>query len=109
VEPLVAAIAAVRKGLAADSVVYIDRADLPESLHTSEPFVGSGADLPFEWARGYASAAVVLVRGDNLVRGALCVLSHREDAYWASELTFLRSAANLLSTDLGRIEARVTP
>ena len=99
------AIAAIREALAADDVVYVDRAELPDALQSSEPFVGSGAALPFAWARAYASAAAVAVRGDNLVRGALCVLSHREDAYWANELSFLRTAASLLSTGLQRIES----
>jgi diguanylate cyclase (GGDEF)-like protein/PAS domain S-box-containing protein len=99
------AVAAVREGLAADDVVYVDRAELPEELASSEPFVGSGAALPFAWARTYPSAAVVAVRGDNVVRGALCALSKREDAYWANELSFLRTAASLLSTGLQRVES----
>ncbi|HJV12089.1 MAG TPA: sensor domain-containing diguanylate cyclase, partial [Burkholderiales bacterium] len=99
------AVAALREGLGADEVVYIDRAELPEALQTSEPFVGSGAALPFGWAHVYASAALVTVRGDNIVRGALCALSHGDDAYWANELSFLRTAASLLSTGLQRIES----
>jgi diguanylate cyclase (GGDEF)-like protein/PAS domain S-box-containing protein len=98
------AIGAVRDALEAEEVVYLDGAQLPEALQSSEPFVGSGAALPFTWARAYASAAVVTVRGDNIVRGALCVLSQREDAYWANELSFLRTAASLLSTGLQRID-----
>ena len=62
------------------------------ALTSSEPFVGAGSDLPFAWGRALGSAAVVAVRGDNMVRGALCVLSRREDAYWAEELGFLRTA-----------------
>jgi diguanylate cyclase (GGDEF)-like protein/PAS domain S-box-containing protein len=99
------ALATVREALAAEDVVYVDRVDMPESLASSEPFVGSGAALPFQWARNFASAAVVAVRGDNIVRGALCTLSRQEDAYWANELTFLRTAASLLSTGLQRIES----
>jgi diguanylate cyclase (GGDEF)-like protein/PAS domain S-box-containing protein len=75
------------------------------ALTSSEPFVGSGAALPFAWARGFGSAAVVAVRGDNTVRGALCVLARRDDAYWADELGFLRTAASLLSTGLQRIDS----
>ena len=47
---------------------------------------------------------MVAVRGDNMVRGALCALSQREDAYWAEELGFLRTAATPLSTGLQRID-----
>ena len=75
------------------------------ALTSSEPFVGSGSALPFAWARGFASAAVVAVRGDNSVRGALCVLARRDDAFWADELGFLRTAASLLSTGLQRIDS----
>ena len=75
------------------------------ALASSEPFVGSGAALPFAWARAFGSAAVVAVRGDNAVRGALCVLARPEDAYWADELGFLRTAASLLSTGLQRIDS----
>jgi len=97
------AVAAVREALAADQVVYIDGNDLPDELQSSEPFVGSGAALPFEWAHAFPSAAAVAVRGDNTLRGALCALSRRDDAYWANELSFLRTAASLLSTGLQRI------
>ncbi len=74
------------------------------ALTSSEPFVGSGSALPFAWAPKFGSAAVVAVRGDNTVRGALCALSCGEDAYWAEELGFLRTAATLLSTGLQRID-----
>ncbi len=74
------------------------------ALTSSEPFIGSGSALPFAWAHRLGSAAVVAVRGDNTVRGALCALSRREDAYWAEELGFLRTAATLLSTGLQRID-----
>jgi diguanylate cyclase (GGDEF)-like protein/PAS domain S-box-containing protein len=75
------------------------------ALASSEPFIGAGNALPFAWARALGSAAVVAVRGDNMVRGALCALSQREDAYWADELGFLRTAASLLSTGLQRIDS----
>jgi diguanylate cyclase (GGDEF)-like protein/PAS domain S-box-containing protein len=75
------------------------------ALASSEPFVGCGRDLPFAWGREFGSAAVVAVRGDNTVRGALCAAARRDDAYWADELGFLRTAASLLSTGLQRIES----
>jgi diguanylate cyclase (GGDEF)-like protein/PAS domain S-box-containing protein len=124
------AIQAVAEGLDADAVLYVEpgpqagelvlRAGfgydaelmaaapgnaVETALASSEPFVGSGSALPFMWARGFGSAAVVAVRGDNTVRGALCVLSRSEDAYWADELAFLRTAASLLSTGLQRIDS----
>jgi len=124
------AVATVVEGLGADAAVYVEPGAQPgelvlrsgvghdselvactpgnaveTALASSEPFVGSGSALPFAWARSLGSAAVVAVRGDNAVRGALCVLSQREDAYWADELGFLRTAASLLSTGLQRIDS----
>jgi diguanylate cyclase (GGDEF)-like protein/PAS domain S-box-containing protein len=123
------AIDTVVKGLGADAVLYVEPGQKPgelvlragvghdsqaiactpgnaieTALGSSEPFVGSGAALPFAWAHEFKSAAVVVVRADNAVRGALCVLAKREDAYWADELGFLRTAASLLSTGLQRID-----
>src|SRR5688500_17652074 len=129
------AIQTVIDGLGADAVVYVEPGPRPGelvlragagaagtaynseimacapgnaievALTSSEPFVGAGGDLPFAWGRALGSAAVVAVRGDNTVRGALCVLARREDAYWAEELGFLRTAASLLSTGLQRIDS----
>jgi len=124
------AIDSVVKGLGADAVLYVEPGQNPGELvlragvgydselvacapgnavetafASSEPFVGSGAALPFTFTREYGSAAVVAVRADNAVRGALCVLSKRDDAFWADELGFLRTAASLLSTGLQRIDS----
>jgi diguanylate cyclase (GGDEF)-like protein/PAS domain S-box-containing protein len=124
------AVEMVVEGLGADAVVYVEPGPQPgelvlragvgydselmacapgnaveTALASSEPFIGTGAALPFAWARAFPSAAVLTVRGDNTVRGALCVLSNREDAFWADELGFLRTAASLLSTGLQRIDS----
>jgi diguanylate cyclase (GGDEF)-like protein/PAS domain S-box-containing protein len=124
------AIDMVVEGLGAEAVVYVEPGSQPgelvlragvgydselmacapgnaveTALASSEPFIGRGAALPFAWARAFASAAVLAIRGDNTVRGALCVLSSREDAFWADELGFLRTAASLLSTGLQRIDS----
>jgi len=124
------AIETVVQGLGADAVVYVEPGPQPGELFlragvgydgelmacaagnavemalaSSEPFIGTGSALPFSWARGQGSAAIVAVRGDNTVRGALCALSELEDAYWAEELAFLRTAASLLSAGLQRIES----
>jgi diguanylate cyclase (GGDEF)-like protein/PAS domain S-box-containing protein len=124
------AVQTVVEGLGADAVAYLEPGQQPgelvlragrgynaelmdavpgkaveTALASSEPFVGYGADLPFAWGREFGSAAVVAVRGDNTVRGALCALARRGDAYWADELGFLRTAASLLSTGLQRIES----
>jgi diguanylate cyclase (GGDEF)-like protein/PAS domain S-box-containing protein len=129
-ELIAEAIETVVEGLGADAVLYVEPGQKPgelvlragvgydselvvcapgnaveTALASSEPFVGSGAALPFAFTREYGSAAVVAVRADNAVRGALCVLSQREDAYWADELGFLRTAASLLSTGLQRIDS----
>jgi diguanylate cyclase (GGDEF)-like protein/PAS domain S-box-containing protein len=129
------AIEMVKEGLGADAVVYVEPGPRPGelvlragagcvgaaydsevmacapgnaieiALASSEPYVGSGSTLPFPWGRALGSAAVVAVRGDNTVRGALCALSQREDAYWAEELGFLRTAVTLLSTGLQRLDS----
>jgi diguanylate cyclase (GGDEF)-like protein/PAS domain S-box-containing protein len=124
------AVQAVVEGLAADAVLYIEPGPQPGELVLragvgydseimacasgnpfeavlagGEPFVGAGAALPFGWARALGSAAIVAVRGERGVRGALCALSRGEDAYWAEELGFLRTAASLLSTGLQRIDS----
>ena len=124
------AIQALVDGLGADAVAYLEPGQLPgelvlragmgydvglmaaapgsaveAALTSSEPFVGSGSALPFAWGREFGSVAVVAVRGDNTVRGALCALARRDDAFWADEIGFLRTAASLLSTGLQRIES----
>ena len=129
-ELIAEAIDTVVEGLGADAVLYVEPGQNPGELvvragvgydservacapgnavetafASSEPFVGSGAALPFTFTREYGSAAVVAVRADNAVRGALCVLSKRDDAFWADELGFLRTAASLLSTGLQRIDS----
>ena len=90
------AIETVVHGLGADAVVYVEPGPQPGELFlragvgydgelmacaagnavemalaSSEPFIGTGSALPFAWARGQGSAAIVAVRGDNTVRGAL--------------------------------------
>jgi len=129
-ELIAEAVEAAAEGLGAESVVYVEPGPLPGELvlragagydselmacapgnpldvvfASGEPFVGRGAALPFAWARGHGSAAIVPVRGEHGVRGALCALSQREDAYWAEELGFLRTIASLLSTGLQRIDS----
>jgi diguanylate cyclase (GGDEF)-like protein/PAS domain S-box-containing protein len=124
------AIQAVVDGLGADAIAYLEPGRQPgelvlregrgydvglmaaapgsaveAALASSEPFVGSGSALPFAWGREFGSVAVVAVRGDNTVRGALCALARRDDAFWADEIAFLRTAASLLSTGLQRIDS----
>jgi diguanylate cyclase (GGDEF)-like protein/PAS domain S-box-containing protein len=129
------AVEALIEGLGADAVLYIEPGPQPGELvlragaggaacgydselmvaapgnpfeavlASGEPFVGAGAALPFGWARALGTAAIVAVRGERGVRGALCALSRREDACWAEELGFLRTAASLLSTGLQRIDS----
>jgi diguanylate cyclase (GGDEF)-like protein len=97
----------LRAGLGYDGEILVPAPGnaLEAVLASGEPFVGTGAQLPLAWARPLASAALVPVLGENGVRGALCVLSHVEDAYWSEELGFLRTAASLLSTGLQRADS----
>jgi len=97
----------LRAGVGYDSEVMAspDGNPLDTVLAHGEFFVGKGAALPFGWARALGSAAAVAIRGESAVRGALCVLSRRGDAYWAEELGYLRTAASLLSTGLQRIDS----
>jgi diguanylate cyclase (GGDEF)-like protein/PAS domain S-box-containing protein len=129
------AVEAAVEGLGADAVLYIEPGPQPGELvlragagdaacgydselmvaaagnpleavlASGEPFVGAGAALPFGWARALGTAAIVAVRGERGVRGVLCALSRREDAYWAEEFGFLRTAASLLCTGLQRIDS----
>jgi diguanylate cyclase (GGDEF)-like protein/PAS domain S-box-containing protein len=129
-ELIAEAVEAAAQGLGAQAVVYVEPGPLPGELVLragggydselmacalgnplegvfagGESFVGRGAALPFAWARALGSAASVAVPGEHGVRGALCALSEREDAYWAEELGFLRTVASLLSTGLQRIDS----
>ncbi len=79
-------------------------------LESSEPAVANapwadGAPLPFDWARGYSSAAVVAVPGDRGARGALCALSKQSGAFGPEESRFLGAAASMLSAALHRLDS----
>ena len=64
-----------------------------------------GAKLPLPWARGLGSAALIPVRGDEKVRGVLCVCYKESDAFGAEELNFVEATASVLSTALQRIDS----
>ena len=64
-----------------------------------------GAQLPLAWARDLRSAALIPVRGDNKIRGVLCVFYRQPDAFRAEELNFVEAMATLLSTALQRIDS----
>jgi diguanylate cyclase (GGDEF)-like protein len=64
-----------------------------------------GARLPLPWARSLASTALIPVRGDDRVRGVLCVGYRDADAFGAEELNFMEATASVLSTALQRIDS----
>jgi diguanylate cyclase (GGDEF)-like protein/PAS domain S-box-containing protein len=124
------AVEAVRDGLAAETVVYVESAaqagelvlrgaagydtelaayapgDPFETVFAGgEPFTGAASALPFVHVAPGVRAAMVPVRGEEGVRGALCALSRREEAVQAEALAFLATAASLLSTGLLRIDS----
>jgi diguanylate cyclase (GGDEF)-like protein/PAS domain S-box-containing protein len=96
-----------RAALVADASLIASRPGdaIATVLHSGSQFVGTGAALPFPWARPLASAAVVPVRGERGVRGALCALARARDAFAPEALGFLDTAASLLSTGLQRIDS----
>jgi diguanylate cyclase (GGDEF)-like protein len=63
------------------------------------------ARLPFGWHRGLGSVALVPVRGEDRVRGLLCVDSAHAGGFAAEELNFIDAAASVLSTALLRIDS----
>jgi diguanylate cyclase (GGDEF)-like protein len=61
--------------------------------------------LPFEWARGPGSTALVPVRGERDSCGVLCAIMAPADVLGAEELNFLDAAASVLSAALQRTES----
>ncbi|HEX4927965.1 MAG TPA: EAL domain-containing protein [Burkholderiales bacterium] len=84
-------------------------------LERGEPFVLDAASaaasplpfapLPFEWARGYASLAVVAVPAEGGARGLVCALAEAPGAFGAEETRFLGAAASMLSAALHRLDS----
>ncbi|HWM41152.1 MAG TPA: PAS domain S-box protein [Burkholderiales bacterium] len=64
-----------------------------------------GVKLPLAWARELRSAALIPVRGDEKVRGVLCVCYKQPGAFGAEELNFVEATASVLSTALQRIDS----
>ena len=61
--------------------------------------------LPFAWAEGHRTAAIVAVPGERSVRGALCALARHERAFGPEELRFLGAAASMVSAALHRLDS----
>src|SRR6185436_18997213 len=74
-------------------------------MRTGRPALAQGASLSFPWARRLRSAALVPVRGDRGVRGALCVFFEEAGGFREDSLKFIEAAATLLSTGLQRIDS----
>jgi diguanylate cyclase (GGDEF)-like protein/PAS domain S-box-containing protein len=128
------AVQAVLEGLRADAVAYLEPGPVSGELvlralvgsadtHThggvglapanpvlqvlaqGEPVVTDGATLPFDWARKLRSAAIVPVRANQGVRGALCAFLAHKDAFGVDELNFVDAAASVLSAGLQRSDS----
>jgi diguanylate cyclase (GGDEF)-like protein/PAS domain S-box-containing protein len=67
--------------------------------------VADGATLPFDWARGLRSAAIIPVRANEGVRGVLCAFLAQADAFGVDELNFVDAAASVLSAGLQRSDS----
>jgi diguanylate cyclase (GGDEF)-like protein/PAS domain S-box-containing protein len=82
---------------------------LAQVLERSEPVIdvapwGDGAPLPFEWAHGFAGAALAPVPGDRGARGVLCALSESR-SFGPEESRFLAAAASMVSAALHRLDS----
>ena len=72
----------------------------------AEPRWGETRLLPFDWAEGYQTAALVPVPGDRGgARGVLCALAKKKRAYGPEELRFLGAAASMVSAALHRLDS----
>jgi diguanylate cyclase (GGDEF)-like protein/PAS domain S-box-containing protein len=65
----------------------------------------TGADLGAEWAQGLESIALVPVRRENAVRGALCIGHRRAEDLGPDALNFVDAVATILSTALQRLDS----
>jgi diguanylate cyclase (GGDEF)-like protein/PAS domain S-box-containing protein len=74
-------------------------------FQTNARMMIEGAQLPFAWAHGLRSGALIAVRGERGVRGALCVCFRHPNAFAAEELNFAEAVASVLSTGLQRIDS----
>ena len=75
-------------------------------LRTGRAAFAQGAGLSFAWARRLRTAALVPVRGERGVRGALCVFFEEAEGFGAEDsLNFIEAAASVLSTALQRIDS----
>ena len=74
-------------------------------MRTGRAALAQGASLSFPWAQRLRSAALVPVRGERGVRGALCVFFEEAGGFREDSLKFIEAAATLLSTGLQRIDS----
>jgi diguanylate cyclase (GGDEF)-like protein/PAS domain S-box-containing protein len=74
-------------------------------LASGSRLLTQGTRLPLAWAHELESVALVPVRGDDKVRGALCVGYKQRDAFGTEELNFMEATASVLSTALQRIDS----
>ena len=76
-----------------------------EAMQSASRAVVDGARLPFPWAKGLRSTALLPVRGESGVRGLLCAAYKTPNAFAAEELNFAEAVASVLSTALQRIDS----
>jgi diguanylate cyclase (GGDEF)-like protein/PAS domain S-box-containing protein len=75
-------------------------------LRSGNRLVADGVSLSLPWAQGLRSAAIVPVRGERGVRGALCVFFEQRGGFGAEDsVNFVEAVASLLSTGLQRIDS----
>ncbi|HEV3007925.1 MAG TPA: PAS domain S-box protein, partial [Burkholderiales bacterium] len=91
----------------AESGAVACRRDDPvlQVLRSGTRLLIDGASLDPAWARRLRSAVLIPVRGDNGVRGVLCVGGREQNAFSAEALNFVDAAASVLSTALQRIDS----
>jgi diguanylate cyclase (GGDEF)-like protein/PAS domain S-box-containing protein len=65
----------------------------------------AGAALEAEWARRLERLAIVPVRRQNAVRGALCIGYREADGFDADATNFVDAVATILSTALQRLDS----
>ena len=76
-----------------------------EAMHSGSRTVVDGDELPFAWARGLRSTALLPVRGESGIRGLLCAGYKAGGGFAPEQLNFAEAVASVLSTALQRIDS----
>jgi diguanylate cyclase (GGDEF)-like protein/PAS domain S-box-containing protein len=92
-------------GAPAGAIACEQGSALQQAMQSGMRLMTRGDALPAAWAHGLGSVALVPVRGDNKVRGLLCVGCRQSEAFGAEQLNFVDAAASVLSSALQRIDS----